>query len=138
MAGNQQQQRKGKWSPDEDNLLRSLVAQYSVDGEDIDWFILEQNFNGMRDSKQIRERWVNHLNPSIKKRKFNESEIKIIEDECSRHKFKWAKIAKKIPNATPLMIKNFYNNRLKKKNNSNRRQNNSSNTIPIITVNNFN
>lgn len=54
----------------EDNLLRSLVAQYSVDGEDIDWFILEQNFNGMRDSKQIRERWVNHLNPSSKYSKF--------------------------------------------------------------------
>ncbi len=40
---------------------------------------------------------------------------KIIEDECAKHKFKWSKISKKIPNATPLMIKNFYNNRLKKK-----------------------
>ncbi|GES89073.1 transcription factor MYB44-like [Rhizophagus clarus] len=121
MAGNQQQQqqRKGKWSPDEDNLLRSLVAQYSVDGEDIDWFILEQNFN-------------------VKKRKFNDSEIKIIEDECSKHKFKWAKIAKKIPNSTPLMVKNFYNNRLKKKNKPNRKQNNPSTTMPIITLNNFN
>ena len=54
--------------------------------------------------------WVNgwsHFFP----RKFDDHEIKIIEE----HKFKWAKIAKKIPNATPLMIKNFYNNRLKKK-----------------------
>ncbi|RIA94735.1 Homeodomain-like protein [Glomus cerebriforme] len=134
MVGN----RKGKWSPNEDNLLRSLVAQHSVNGEDIDWFILEQNFNGMRDSKQIRERWVNHLNPSIKKRKFNDTEIKIIEDECSKHKFKWAKIAKKIPNSTPLMIKNFYNNRLKKKNSTSRKPSNPSSTIPTITINSFN
>ena len=42
------------------------MAEHSVDGEDIDWFVLEQNFNGTRDSKQIRERWVNHLNPSSK------------------------------------------------------------------------
>ena len=48
----------------------------------------------------------------------------MIEEEYSKHKFKWAKIAKKIPNATPLMIKNFYNNRLKKTNPINKEQSN--------------
>ncbi|GBC09144.1 hypothetical protein RclHR1_08630003 [Rhizophagus clarus] len=133
MVGN----RKGRWILDEDRLLIRLVSEYSVDGEDIDWSILEQHFKGSRDSKQIRERWVNHLNPRIKKRKFSDEEIKIIEDECSKHKFKWARIAKKIPNATPLMIKNFYNNRLKKKNPANRRLSTSANITPF-TINNFN
>lgn len=133
MVGN----RKGRWILDEDRLLVRLVDEYSVDGEDIDWSVLEQHFKGTRDSKQIRERWVNHLNPRIKKRKFSDEEIKIIEDECSKHKFKWARIAKKIPNATPLMIKNFYNNRLKKKNPANRRLSASANITPF-TINNFN
>ncbi|CAG8468186.1 10239_t:CDS:2 [Rhizophagus irregularis] len=133
MVGN----RKGRWILDEDRLLIRLVDEYSVDGEDIDWSVLEQHFKGTRDSKQIRERWVNHLNPRIKKRKFSDEEIKIIEDECSKHKFKWARIAKKIPNATPLMIKNFYNNRLKKKNPANRRLSTSANITPF-TINNFN
>ncbi|RIA94733.1 hypothetical protein C1645_817647 [Glomus cerebriforme] len=124
--------------PEEDRLLIRLVTEYSVDGEDIDWSILEQHFRGTRDSKQIRERWVNHLNPRIKKRKFSDKEIKIIEDECSKHKFKWAKIAKKIPNATPLMIKNFYNNRLKKKNPANNRRLINSAAITPYTINNFN
>ncbi|PKC15614.1 hypothetical protein RhiirA5_494419 [Rhizophagus irregularis] len=133
MVGN----RKGRWILDEDRLLIRLVDEYSVDGEDIDWSVLEQHFKGTRDSKQIRERWVNHLNPRIKKRKFSDEEIKIIEDECSKHKFKWARIAKKIPNATPLMIKNFYNIRLKKKNPANRRLSTSANITPF-TINNFN
>ncbi|CAI2186686.1 2369_t:CDS:2 [Funneliformis geosporum] len=115
-GSNKNQQRKGRWAKWEDDLLKSLVTELSVDSDDIDWSILEKHFDGMRDSKQIRERWVNHLTPSIKKRKFNEKEIQIIEDECAKHKFKWSKISKKIPYATPLMIKNFYNNRLKKKN----------------------
>src|SRR5947209_708368 len=45
-------------------MLKNFVATNNVNGDDIDWTILEQEFNGSRDSKQIRERWVNHLNPS--------------------------------------------------------------------------
>lgn len=143
MVVHQQQQRKGRWMTEEDRLLNRLVCAHG-DGDDIDWSVLEQSFNGTRDSKQIRERWVNHLNPSIKKRKFNDDEISIIEEECSKHKFKWAKIAKKIPNATPLMIKNFYNNRLKKKNPANNRRLSNANTITTsittttYSINDFN
>lgn len=54
----------------EDRLLIRLVDEYSVDGEDIDWSVLEQHFKGTRDSKQIRERWVNHLNPRSEYLKF--------------------------------------------------------------------
>ena len=39
-----------------------------------------------------------------KKRKFNEEEIKIIEE----NKFNWAEAAKKIPWTSQLKVKNFY------------------------------
>ncbi|CAG8615818.1 7025_t:CDS:2 [Funneliformis caledonium] len=63
-GSNKNQQRKGRWAKWEDDLLKTLVTEHSVDSDDIDWSILEKHFDGMRDSKQIRERWVNHLTPS--------------------------------------------------------------------------
>ncbi|RIA94723.1 Homeodomain-like protein, partial [Glomus cerebriforme] len=109
------QQRKGRWTRAEDNLLRSLVAEYNVnENVIINWAQFESHFNGTRNSKQIRERWCNHINPTIEKRKFNDDEIKMIEKEFLTHKFQWAKIAKRIQGTSPLMIKNFYYNNLRK------------------------
>ncbi|GES85990.1 transcription factor MYB30-like [Rhizophagus clarus] len=99
--------RKGRWTKDEDLLLESLVQEHGI----TNLAKIEKGFKGKRNTKQIRDRWVNHLDPSVKKRKFNEEEAKIIEE----NKFKWSEAAKKIPGASPLMVKNFYYNNLKKK-----------------------
>ena|SRR5436190_2011986 len=66
-------------------------------------------------------------NKIVKKRKFDDDEIRMIEEEFLRHKFKWAKISKKIPNTSPLMIKNFYYNNLRKKHSVNRILSNNTN-----------
>ncbi|CAB4401474.1 unnamed protein product [Rhizophagus irregularis] len=100
--------RKGRWTKDEDLLLESLVHEHGI----TNLSKIEKGFKGKRNTKQIRDRWINHLDPSVnKKRKFNEEEMKIIEE----NEFKWSDAAKKIPGASPLMVKNFYYNNLRKK-----------------------
>jgi hypothetical protein len=54
-------------------------------------------------------------NTIVKKRKFNDNEIKILEEEFRKNKFKWAEIARKLPDTSPLMVKNFYYNKLRKR-----------------------
>lgn len=53
---------KGAWTEEEDELLRSLVAKYGPKR----WSLIAQNLPG-RIGKQCRERWYNHLDPSVKK-----------------------------------------------------------------------
>ncbi|CAG8765976.1 4708_t:CDS:2, partial [Racocetra persica] len=99
----------------EDKLLMQSIEE-EPDPENPIWVNVEKKFAGKRSAKQIRERWSNHLSPSIKKREFNDDERKIIEEEFKKNKFKWAKwpkIASKLENATPLMVKNFWHNRLR-------------------------
>ncbi|RLN89361.1 hypothetical protein BBJ28_00022870, partial [Nothophytophthora sp. Chile5] len=50
---------KGHWRPDEDDLLKELVAEGRKN-----WGQVATRIPG-RTSKQCRERWYNHLDPSI-------------------------------------------------------------------------
>ena len=54
--------RKGAWLPEEDNKVMELVKQYGPRR----WTFIASFLDG-RIGKQCRERWHNHLNPSIKK-----------------------------------------------------------------------
>jgi len=53
---------KGPWTLDEDDQVRSLVAQHGTKK----WSLIAQNLEG-RLGKQCRERWYNHLDPAIKR-----------------------------------------------------------------------
>ncbi|CAG8735552.1 17044_t:CDS:2 [Dentiscutata erythropus] len=109
-----EKRKKGRWTAEEDKLLMQTIEE-EPDPENPNWANIERKFAGKRSTKQIRERWSSHLAPSIEKRQFNDDERKIIDEEFKKNKFKWAKIASKLENATPLMVKNFWNNRLKKR-----------------------
>ena len=50
------------WTNEEDQLLSSLIRQYGV----TKWSFIAQ-FIHNRKGKQCRERWYNHLDPSINK-----------------------------------------------------------------------
>jgi len=70
---------------------------------------------GTRNGKQIRDRFINVLDPEIKKGKFNEEEDVKLVLLFKQYGPKWATIAKYYPNRTADMIKNRFHSSIKKK-----------------------
>lgn len=112
--------RKGKWDPAEDRELTALVkSQLQLLGEGnkkrIVWSQISKSFGG-RSCKQCRERWINHLDPSVKKSEWTPEEDKSLLALAQVHPHKWAKIAREIPGRTENMVKVRWNalNRVKK------------------------
>jgi myb proto-oncogene protein len=67
-----------------------------------------------RTGKQCRERWHNHLDPSIKKSPINQEEEIIIFDAHKVYGNKWADIAKLLEGRSDNCIKNYYYSTLRK------------------------
>ena len=65
--------RRRKWNDEEDHKLVSLVNTYGFDN----WRTISNLMSG-RDSKQCRERYINHLDPNVKKGKLSDDEWAIL------------------------------------------------------------
>lgn len=83
---------KGKWSEEEDILLRSIVSQHHTS-----WVDVARKFP-RRNAKQCRDRWLYHLNPNVNKSKFSDDEDQKLLTVYRHIGGKWSKIVKFVGN----------------------------------------
>lgn len=101
---------KGSWTRQEDETIISFVNQNGRKH----WSKLANLLPG-RLGKQVRERWVNHLDPSINRGPFTQEEdLKIIELH-KRYGNHWSAISTFLPSRSHNAIKNRWNSCLSKK-----------------------
>ncbi|XP_026441350.1 transcription factor MYB113-like [Papaver somniferum] len=103
--------RKGPWAEDEDLLLRKCIEKHGA-GK---WGQVPLRAGLNRCRKSCRLRWLNHLQPDLKRGEFEADEVDLI---ARMHKLlgnRWSLIAGRVPGRTANDIKNFFNTHLKKK-----------------------
>jgi len=100
---------KGVWKMEEDKYLLELVKKFGKN-----WSLLAK-YMPSRTGKQIRDRYLNSLDPHIKKERFSSVEDKKIILLYSKYGKYWSKIAKYFMGRTGDMIKNRFYSSIKKK-----------------------
>lgn len=92
---------------EEDRLLIELVRKYGARH----WSAIATHFEH-RSGKQARERWMNQLNPDLKKKNWTLEEDRYILHGRISYGSKWSVIAKFLDGRTDNSVKNRYNSTL--------------------------
>eukprot|EP00300_Choanocystis_sp_HF-7_P010207 c16840_g1_i1.p1 GENE.c16840_g1_i1~~c16840_g1_i1.p1 ORF type:complete len:477 (+),score=87.57 c16840_g1_i1:116-1546(+) len=96
-------QTRRSWTPEEDKRLIELV---NAEGGNC-WSQIASHLDG-RVGKQCRERWRNHLDPSIRRDSFAPEEDERILEFVQELGTRWSKIAQRLPGRTENAVKNRY------------------------------
>lgn len=99
---------KAPWTPAEDDALAQIIKERgALHWKEIAAELAVRSESGIfRQGKQCRERWINHLDPSIRKGVWTEEEDAIILQGVLELGKKWAEISKRLEGRTENSIKN--------------------------------
>jgi hypothetical protein len=100
---------KGSWTADEDTILREKRALYGRK-----WAKIAAHLPG-RQGKQCRERFVNHLDPELKKGEWTDDEEAILIAMHEHHGNRWANISKQLPGRSDNDVKNHWYSTIQRK-----------------------
>jgi hypothetical protein len=101
--------RKGSWDKDEDDILLEGIEQLGKQ-----WSVIAKVFFKDRTPKQIRDRYINYLSPTIKKGRFEESEDLSVLQMYLRFGPKWTVMQRHMPFRSADAIKNRFNSSIKR------------------------
>ncbi len=91
---------KGPWQPKEDQVIKGMMEAGVTK-----WSLIASKIPG-RIGKQCRERWFNHLDPSVKKGIWLDEEDEVLIRFQSQIGNKWCKISEHLPGRTENDVKN--------------------------------
>ncbi|XP_009798979.1 transcription factor MYB48-like [Nicotiana sylvestris] len=114
--------RKGPWTEQEDVQLVFYVKMFG-DGR---WDFLAKVSGLKRTGKSCRLRWVNYLNPALKRGKMTPQEEHLVLQLHSKYGNRWSKIAGKLPGRTDNEIKNYWRTHMRKQAQDQRNKNKAS------------
>ena len=95
--------KKGNWTEEEDRILMDWIKNHGA----VKWTECSKNIKG-RCGKQCRERWVNILNPGVKKGNWTDQEQTLIFDNLKKYFTSWSLMAKELEGRTENSIKNYF------------------------------
>lgn len=101
---------KGSWTREEDETIINYVRQHG----DKDWAKLASLLQG-RIGKQCRERWKNHLDPSVQKTGWTEEEDQKLIEYHKQYGNAWTRIASFFNGRTDNCVKNRWNSTIKRR-----------------------
>uniref|UniRef100_A0A7S3K3S1 Myb-like DNA-binding domain containing protein n=1 Tax=Aureoumbra lagunensis TaxID=44058 RepID=A0A7S3K3S1_9STRA len=109
---------KGPWSPEEDEIVRRAVEAYKNKSfneeiytkDECNWSEIAQQLPG-RLTKQVRERWQNHLNPELVKTPWTLEEDLLLVSLQAVLGNRWNEIARAFHGRSENAIKNRWNSK---------------------------
>lgn len=113
-----QRRKRATWTQAEDERLVSILPQLTGEDNKVNWTTVAEHMPG-RDSKQCRDRWLNHLDPNVRKTIFKawtpEEDRKLV-NFIQKHGTRWRLMQMTIlPERTELTIKNRWNSSFKRR-----------------------
>merc|ERR1712025_1032150 len=96
--------KKGKWSKDEDERLGQIAAEFEVKNERT-WDLISERMGYTRNSIQCRERWINNLDPTLRRGPWTAEEDACLLALHAQFGNSWKKFTSTLPGRSPQHIR---------------------------------